>query len=69
MGFWAILVLLFKKRKAIFGLVRETGDVITAIRNIRDEESAGGKDITKEEMLKTLCEVEDVLTKLKELFT
>ncbi len=69
MGIWKIIVLLIVKRRTLFGLVRETGDVITAIRNIRDEESAGGKDITKEEMLKTLCEVEDVLVKLKELFT
>lgn len=64
-----IIFLLFRKRKSLIGLIKETSDVITAIRNIRDVESAGGKDITKEEMFKTLCEVEDVLIKLKELTT
>ena len=67
MAIFKIIWLLVRKRKTLFGLIKEVNDVITAIHNIRDSESDGGGKITKEEMFKTLCEVEDVLTKLKEL--
>jgi len=64
-----IIFSLFTKMKSIIALVNEVQDVMEAVGDAKKKESAGGKDITKEEIVKVLSEVEDVLTKIKEILS
>lgn len=64
MGKLKLLSFLFFNRKKLLAIV---DSIKTVIVNIREEESSGGKDITKEELLTLLNQIEKSLAELQSL--
>jgi len=67
MSIWKAVVAFFFKRKQLFALIAEIKETISAIKTVQEDESVGGKTVTKEELLVVLGEVEDILEAVRKL--